>query len=64
VKKSNHNPLINLPDHSTQAYLRADEPPEGETLKLLEDLRKIPTKPWDPTKPKPVRKRWDFSNWD
>jgi len=39
--------------------IRADEPREGETLKLIESLRKIPTKPPDPAKPP-----WDFANLD
>jgi len=64
VKDKNDNLLFNLPDRSTAAYLATDQPPTGETLKLLEELRKIPMKPWDPTKPKPAKKPRNFDNWD
>jgi hypothetical protein len=59
--KSNNLPFT---DHSTQAYIRADESPEGETLKLIESLRKIPTKAPDPSEPKPAKPPWDFANLD
>jgi hypothetical protein len=31
---------------------------------ILEDLRKIPTKPPDPNEPKPTKKPWSLDNLD
>jgi len=42
----------------------AEEPPEGETLKLIEALRKIPTKEPDPSEPKPAKPPRGFANLD
>jgi hypothetical protein len=61
---SNKNNNLPFTDHSTQPCIRANELPEGETLKLIESLRKIPTKPPEPNEPKPAKSPWDFANLD
>jgi hypothetical protein len=54
---NNTNPLI---DRATEAYIRTDNPPTGEVLKLIEALSKrmITT-----DTPKPAGKpQWDIDN--